>query len=122
MKAEHGVAVIIGLLAVGCTGSGFSATITVVRPAAISVRQSGPSEAVVEPGGEGGQWFHSVIRDAGGTFCAKLDPPGFDYSFSDTSDTGLTMVVTCQADHSRHRIRVIFVSDNAPSLSGPSNP
>ena len=123
MKLGVRTALAIGLLSAGCTGSGYSASMTVVRPAAYTVRQTGPSQVAAEPGGPlGGLWLHSVIRDAGGMFCAPLKPPGFRYVFSEVSDSGLTMDVSCQADRSKHRIRVVFVSDRAPSLIGPSSP
>jgi len=59
-----------------------------------------------------GLWLHSVI-EAAGSVCADRHPPGFHYSFSDVSDAGVTVAITCEANDSSYSVRVIFVPDSA---------
>jgi hypothetical protein len=109
-KPTLAIALILGSLA-SCTGHGSPGPTAVVVHIGKPANYSWPtgSPAGVAPHGES-LWVHSVVRDGGAAVCATLNPPGFDYVISDVSDAGLTMAITCQADRSKHRVRVIFVS------------
>jgi hypothetical protein len=99
---------VLGLLAVGCAASPVpSVVLRISRPQSItwpmgSGTNANPSE---------GLWVQGVFRSAGAG-CAKRNPPGFHYVVSDRSDAGVTMAITCEADGSKCRVRVIFVPES----------
>ncbi len=108
----------LGSLAGSCTGAKVpvpssaspvpSVTVRLSKPQNVTVQQRG-GRIVVEPESE--RLFVHAIVDKGSAVCARLNPGGFHYVVSDVSDAGITLAITC-ADGSKHRVRVIFVSDS----------
>jgi hypothetical protein len=96
----------LGLLAVGCAASPApSVVVRISRPQSITWPMGSGTDA--NPSG----WVEGVFRSAG-EGCARRNPPGFHYVVSDRSDAGVTMAITCQADGSKYRVRVIFISES----------
>ncbi len=126
MRGLIAAMVALGSLAVSCTGHGVvvhphpspsavpSVVVHIAKPQNITVSQAASNyDFVVKPKDNppAEYWARGVLESAG-ALCARLRPPGFHYSFSDVSDAGLIVAITCVADGSQHNVHVIFTPES----------
>jgi hypothetical protein len=125
MRRALAVMLAPGAFAAGCTGRGLSPSthpptqataspvastmVRLAKPKDITVTTIG-SQIVVKPENDPAAmlWTHGLMETVG-TAYASRKPPGFHYAFGDTTDSGVTATVTCEADSTEHLVRVVFV-------------
>jgi hypothetical protein len=122
MKSVLAAMLVLGPLAVGCTGQpGPQPSPPFASPApTVTVRFSKPQNVIVQQRGDYGfvvkpvsarMLGHQIIREGGAAVC-PIETPAFHYVLSDVSNAGLTMAITCIADGSHHQVRVVFVPES----------
>jgi hypothetical protein len=116
---------LVGSLAVGCTGGGEvvhtqhstrpipSVVIHILKPRGVTVQQS-PSQLAVHSTNKlvAGTFYLDLVKTVGAVACRRrLQSGGDQFEFSEASDAGVTATIMCVADRSKHIVRAIFTPE-----------